>query len=168
MDKHERPYKCLEKSCHNRTFPDKGGLRRHQRSVHGKPLFVCPVTSCERHKKGFARKDNLNEHWKRVHPTQPMSGHFGSRINRSGQLDAEVVDSSCISSSGNSDADQNGTMDHPIRVPIMGLVEAHALEAKLEELNAERTRRLEALDLKSLDEDIMAVERTLALCGATA
>jgi hypothetical protein len=45
--------------------------------------------------------------------------------------------------------------------------EAQVLEIKLQELKAERAHRLKGLNLESLDEDIMAVERTLKLVKPT-
>lgn len=36
--------------------------------VHGAPLLVCPVLTCNRHNgKGFARQENLREHIRRRH-----------------------------------------------------------------------------------------------------
>lgn len=46
--------------------------------------------------------------------------------------------------------------------------DVQTLEAKLRELKAEKARRLKDLDLESLDEDIMAVERILKLVKSRA
>ncbi|KAF2104055.1 hypothetical protein NA57DRAFT_50903 [Rhizodiscina lignyota] len=74
MDKHERPYRCERPECSKlQGFTYSGGLLRHQREVHnmhggtGKRLF-CPEPNCKRHTgSGFTRKENLQEHMRRVH-----------------------------------------------------------------------------------------------------
>ena len=77
MDKHERPYKCSFRGCEKILgFTYQGGLSRHQREVHrvnggpSKELF-CPIFTCKRSANGggrcFTRKENLNEHLRRVH-----------------------------------------------------------------------------------------------------
>ena len=78
MDKHERPYKCLEPGCDKvQGFTYSGGLLRHQREVHKKnvstraPLY-CPHPTCNRSTgTGFTRKENLNEHLRRRHNVGP-------------------------------------------------------------------------------------------------
>ena len=74
MDKHDRPYICNDPGCEKtQGFTYSGGLLRHKREVHGKQeglrlSFMCPHTSCKRSSgKGFSRKENLNEHLRRVH-----------------------------------------------------------------------------------------------------
>lgn len=74
MDKHDRPYRCPQPSCAKlQGFTYSGGLLRHEREVHGKhggpkEQLRCTVTDCKRHTgKGFTRKENLNEHLRRVH-----------------------------------------------------------------------------------------------------
>lgn len=74
MDKHDRPYRCADPSCAKlQGFTYSGGLLRHEREVHGKhggprDRLRCPDTSCKRHTgKGFTRRENLNEHVRRVH-----------------------------------------------------------------------------------------------------
>lgn len=74
MDKHDRPYKCLEPGCDKvQGFTYSGGLLRHQREVHkknkstGKELY-CPYPDCNRSKsQSFTRKENLKEHIRRRH-----------------------------------------------------------------------------------------------------
>ncbi len=78
MDKHERPYKCLEPGCDKvQGFTYSGGLLRHQREVHKKnvstraPLY-CPHNTCNRSTgAGFTRRENLNEHLRRRHNFGP-------------------------------------------------------------------------------------------------
>ena len=80
MDKHERPYKCLEPGCDRiEGFTYSGGLLRHRREVHKKytpskkPLF-CPHTDCNRSSgPGFSRLENLKEHLRRRHVTEGQS-----------------------------------------------------------------------------------------------
>ncbi|KXT03974.1 hypothetical protein AC578_9323 [Pseudocercospora eumusae] len=74
MDKHDRPYRCPHPSCAKlQGFTYSGGLLRHEREVHGKhggpkAQLMCPHPTCKRHSgKGFTRKENLNEHLRRVH-----------------------------------------------------------------------------------------------------
>jgi len=166
MDRHERPFTCLEQSCNNRAFPDKGTLQRHQRSVHSKPKIQCPVKSCRRQTKGFARKDNLREHIKRAHPRELL------QINGDSQDHYHSTPASAIGSKTLCDFMKNfqgadDFMEATVKVARPESVEAKALEEKLEELKAERARRLKGLNLESLDEDIMAVERTLKLVKPT-
>lgn len=74
MDKHERPYKCEELGCEKLLgFTYSGGLLRHQREVHKmhggtkEPLY-CPFPNCKRNQgTGFTRKENRDEHIRRVH-----------------------------------------------------------------------------------------------------
>ncbi|KAF2665194.1 hypothetical protein BT63DRAFT_443459 [Microthyrium microscopicum] len=74
MDKHERPYKCAEPGCEKlQGFTYSGGLLRHQREVHKmhggtkEPLY-CPFPNCKRNQgQGFTRKENRDEHIRRVH-----------------------------------------------------------------------------------------------------
>jgi hypothetical protein len=74
MDKHDRPYRCDRSECSKlQGFTYSGGLLRHQREVHkmhggtGKKLF-CPEQTCKRSGgEGFTRKENLQEHLRRVH-----------------------------------------------------------------------------------------------------
>ncbi|KAK4896149.1 hypothetical protein LTR27_006006 [Elasticomyces elasticus] len=74
MDKHDRPYRCPHSQCGKlQGFTYSGGLLRHEREVHGKhggpkAALSCPYEECKRHTgKGFTRKENLNEHIRRVH-----------------------------------------------------------------------------------------------------
>ena len=73
-DKHTRPYVCREPGCEKiRGFTYSGGLLRHQREVHrhhGGPRAprFCPHPDCKRsYGQGFSRRENLNEHLRRVH-----------------------------------------------------------------------------------------------------
>ena len=73
-DKHTRPYVCTEPGCEKiRGFTYSGGLLRHQREVHrahGGPRAprFCPHRDCKRSSdQGFSRRENLNEHLRRVH-----------------------------------------------------------------------------------------------------
>ncbi|KAF2721937.1 hypothetical protein K431DRAFT_194534, partial [Polychaeton citri CBS 116435] len=74
MDKHDRPYRCPHPQCAKlQGFTYSGGLLRHEREVHDKhggpkAKLICPHVDCKRHTgKGFTRKENLNEHIRRVH-----------------------------------------------------------------------------------------------------
>ncbi|MCJ1398109.1 hypothetical protein MMC11_001306 [Xylographa trunciseda] len=74
MDTHTRPYVCREPGCEKILgFTYSGGLLRHEREVHkqhGGPKAprMCPHRDCKRSSgTGFSRKENLNEHLRRVH-----------------------------------------------------------------------------------------------------
>ena len=74
MDKHDRPYKCLEPGCDKiQGFTYSGGLLRHQREVHKKNVnakkpLMCPYADCNRSTgNGFTRQENLKEHLRRRH-----------------------------------------------------------------------------------------------------
>jgi hypothetical protein len=74
MDKHDRPYKCMEPGCDKiQGFTYSGGLLRHQREVHKKNVnakkpLMCPYPDCNRSTgNGFTRQENLKEHLRRRH-----------------------------------------------------------------------------------------------------
>lgn len=74
MDKHDRPYRCPDPTCSKlQGFTYSGGLLRHEREVHRKhggpkEQLHCPEATCKRHNgPGFTRKENFNEHMRRVH-----------------------------------------------------------------------------------------------------
>ncbi|KAF7513369.1 hypothetical protein GJ744_009790 [Endocarpon pusillum] len=74
MNKHDRPYKCLEPGCDKvQGFSYSGGLLRHQWEVHKKNNSIrrklyCPVSNCNRSShQPFARQENLKEHMRRWH-----------------------------------------------------------------------------------------------------
>ena len=74
MDKHTRPYVCTLPGCEKiQGFTYSGGLSRHQREVHRqhggpKASYMCPHKDCKRSTgNGFSRKENLQEHLRRVH-----------------------------------------------------------------------------------------------------
>ena len=74
MDKHDRPYKCMEPGCDKiQGFTYSGGLLRHQREVHKKNInakkpLMCPYADCNRSTgNGFTRQENLKEHLRRRH-----------------------------------------------------------------------------------------------------
>src|SRR6266496_6121482 len=73
MDKHDRPYKCLDPDCDKmQGFTYSGGLLRHQREVHKmhsrSQKLMCPYPDCNRSSgKGFTRQENLKEHLRRLH-----------------------------------------------------------------------------------------------------
>ena len=73
-------------------FTYSGGLLRHEREVHNKhggpkERLRCPNADCKRHDgNGFTRKENLNEHVRRVHEkrrAEPASSKPGSPHSQS-------------------------------------------------------------------------------------
>lgn len=98
MDKHERPYKCLLAGCEKlQGFTYSGGLLRHEREVHKmhggtKASLYCPFQHCKRSSgNGFTRKENLNEHVRRVHRNASGSSNPGSPLNRTEEDDRRAV-----------------------------------------------------------------------------
>jgi DNA repair ATPase RecN len=96
MDKHERPYKCDAPGCEKlQGFTYSGGLLRHQREVHKmhggtKEALFCPFGNCKRATgAGFTRKENRDEHIRRVHrrATEAVDGS-----NAAGKRDREAME----------------------------------------------------------------------------
>ena len=93
MDKHTRPYTCKEPECAKlQGFTYSGGLLRHEREVHGKQggpkeELHCPHSRCKRSTgKGFTRRENLNEHLRRVHTDdRPVVGESGEPALKKGK-----------------------------------------------------------------------------------
>jgi len=167
MDRHERPFVCPEQSCNKRAFPNRGTLQRHQHSVHSNPHICCPVRSCRRHTKGFARKDNLREHIRRAHPKEHLQINNSLQKHGNSAPDISVSNKTCQCFANDVLEGDSCSTDEAAEVARIGSLEAEVLETKLQELKAERARRLKGLDLESLDSDIMAVERTLKLVTHT-
>jgi len=135
-----RPHRCPIPGCKARPFSNQGDLKRHKRSVHGRPQLVCPEFSCPRHLRGFARKDNLNQHLSRchsqAHKVKAASCSLeGDRETSNEQEDAVTEQMDVVKS--DDDDDKNAM-----------------LKAKLLELEMKRTE---------IEGDIEAVKRTLAL-----
>ncbi|KAK5135834.1 hypothetical protein LTR08_004482 [Meristemomyces frigidus] len=94
MDKHDRPYRCNNPDCAKlQGFTYSGGLLRHEREVHGKhggpkAQLMCPHDDCKRHSgKGFTRKENLNEHIRRVHDNKPEPSQQQASQQQTSQFD---------------------------------------------------------------------------------
>jgi len=96
MDKHERPYKCDAAGCEKlQGFTYSGGLLRHQREVHKmhggtKEALFCPFNNCKRATgAGFTRKENRDEHIRRVHrrATEAVDGSIAT-----GKRDRETME----------------------------------------------------------------------------
>ena len=97
MDKHTRPYVCEEPECENiRGFTYSGGLLRHQREVHrqhGGPRAarMCPHKDCKRSTGvGFSRKENLQEHLRRVHRDVDSEAKKKRSFEKNSSSDAEI------------------------------------------------------------------------------
>ena len=114
MDKHDRPYRCPHPDCAKlQGFTYSGGLLRHEREVHGKhggpkSQLMCTYPDCKRRDKGFTRKENLNEHIRRVHSKESQSqgasmkreGTDGNALAGALPEDAETPASRAYSESG--------------------------------------------------------------------
>jgi hypothetical protein len=114
MDKHDRPYRCPQPQCAKlQGFTHSGGLLRHGREVHGKhggpkEQLRCTVPKCKRHTgKGFTRKENLNEHLRRVHGVTSTTDTAHLRqIAADAQPGAEMMDTPASHFSDTGDVDE--------------------------------------------------------------
>ncbi|KAL9088603.1 MAG: hypothetical protein Q9165_006123 [Trypethelium subeluteriae] len=107
MDKHDRPYKCSYPQCSKlQGFTYSGGLLRHEREVHKKhggprESLMCPFKDCKRSTgAGFTRKENLNEHLRRVHrraeDEHPSRSDDPSALDRDDSAEAHGEDESAL------------------------------------------------------------------------
>jgi hypothetical protein len=145
MDKHTRPYTCKNLDCTGISFGDRAGLYRHEREKHRAAKYFCQNPICPRHGKGFARKNHLDLHMVARHPSGPPNAEVLPTPESIGHL--EIVDENRIKK-------QNGDM----------IGEMRGLKAKLEELETRR-QQLASCQLK-IEEDILAVQRTMQLCNS--
>jgi hypothetical protein len=65
-------FQCQQAGCPHPQFKDNAGLQRHTREVHHstetRKIFTCPIKTCKRNLKGFARKYTLRDHLRHFHP----------------------------------------------------------------------------------------------------
>ncbi|KAE9365902.1 hypothetical protein N431DRAFT_487789 [Stipitochalara longipes BDJ] len=148
MNKHARPFTCKNPTCNGTNFGDRAGLQRHEREKHQAARYFCQISACPRHSKGFARKTHLDMHMLARHklgasnspaPQNPESPEFDREVEtmEGGQIEKENCD-----------------------MVWSGL---DGLSAKLKELEAKR--KLLATSQLKVEEDILAVQRTLQLWG---
>ncbi|KAH0566017.1 hypothetical protein GP486_000589 [Trichoglossum hirsutum] len=154
MDKHKRPHKCNYPNCITPSFGDKSGLLRHQREVHssrkrGHDLrrYFCPELTCERHKRGFKRRWNLQEHQRRMHKEirEKATSLLSSPVSL-GLADMSIPTTpNSVAETRNEDGgDEEG--------------EYAGLQAKLRVMKAERAR---------LDSDIRVLQKALDIVEAS-
>src|SRR5436305_4342818 len=98
MDKHDRPYSCEEPGCEKlQGFTYSGGLLRHEREVHKKhggpkEALMCPHSNCKRSSgSGFTRRENLQEHLRRVHKEGDDKRHESVEVDEQSELQSESV-----------------------------------------------------------------------------
>ena len=147
MDKHTRPYICLDPACSDVNFGDKAGLRRHEQERHSSTKFLCPIVACRRHVKGFARKRNLDLHISTCHRASPEQGVSIGNGNEDGIFE----------DIHNKDALKLGDV-----VPKTGgglSTDSTSLQTKLHELEKEKKEL--ALCQARVDGDILALKRAL-------
>ena len=144
MDKHTRPYMCTNPSCNGINLSNKAGLPWHERERHGAARYFCPTLSCIRHRRGFARKRNLD-------------AHFASRHNSTSSTVLAV--SKFPESENLSEGMEEETAE------VESVSERRGLNAKLRELEM-RKEELTASQMK-VDEDIPALKRTMELVATT-
>ncbi|KAK4506967.1 hypothetical protein PRZ48_000700 [Zasmidium cellare] len=166
MDKHDRPYRCPHPSCAKlQGFTYSGGLLRHEREVHGKhggpkAQLMCPFADCKRHAgKGFTRKENLNEHLRRVHPTREQDSQNPS-------LRRDATDITLGLDEGETPASrlsETGDQDDLVTSPMLGKRKRESLfgleNDSLDELEnmREEVKRLRA-EAEQKDERIRQME----------
>ncbi|KAK0106992.1 hypothetical protein ONS95_003707 [Cadophora gregata] len=152
MDRHSRPYACRNSACTNVDFGDKAGLRRHENEKHGVAKFLCPVSSCRRHVKAFARKRNLDWHLKTCH--------------QQGDSKESSVENGLSPSSNSTNGDivvkgqEIGIVTTP-ETARRSSMESEDLQVKLLELEKEK-RELE-MGQARVEEDILALKRALQI-----
>jgi len=158
MDKHERPYKCIILSCKVKDFTNPGDLKRHQRAVHGSGKFFCPVPLCKRHTRGFGRKDNMEEHVKRLHSLESsMTSQSPERRILGDQMGYGVPLESNSPISEHGDSEMDGLTSSP---PSQGSTKLD-LAAKLQEFRNAKLAAIAEVSAK-FDKDIEALERVLS------
>jgi hypothetical protein len=159
MDKHERPYTCNEPECAQlQGFTYSGGLLRHEREVHRKhggpkEALLCPVPNCKRNLgAGFTRRENLNEHLRRVHQrgsgASELSGVSGERVSE------EPLESPREKKKGSGGKRKRGREEEELEESSSGsssLAEKDAKDLKrevkrLRKQNEEKESRLERLE----------------------
>jgi hypothetical protein len=153
MDKHTRPYKCTVSGCSVKDFSNLGDLRRHRREVHSSPSFICPVVTCNRHRRGFGRRDNLTQHLKRTHAVDPTGAALAPNTIGDGKEGIATTPSEDCSMAGEN---ENSAADE---VDMMGSKQADkmSLIAKLRELQV-----LKEKSMTKFDDDIAALKRVIS------
>ncbi|KAF1815709.1 hypothetical protein P152DRAFT_446746 [Eremomyces bilateralis CBS 781.70] len=168
MDKHERPYKCRETGCEKlQGFTYSGGLLRHQREVHKlhggtKITIYCPEPACKRHHgPPFTRKENLQEHLRRVHRRE--SGSMGGSpglIDEDGNPDTSHMVDELQASAAATDPNIEPNLGKRRRTDDGKMNGYHAVQSdqqsEIERLmvdNAEKDSRLRKLELENSEKD---------------
>ena len=158
MDKHDRPYRCQDPACGKlQGFTYSGGLLRHEREVHGKhggpkAQLMCPYLDCKRHSgKGFTRKENLNEHVRRVHQNK------GEPSQATQQSDVLKHDPAFDALAGATRA-----MDESAETPASRVSEAIMVEEELASPAAKRRRHMPPnASERSASEDVEDLRRQI-------
>ncbi|CZR60415.1 uncharacterized protein PAC_10311 [Phialocephala subalpina] len=131
LDKHTKPYGCLELICNGLGFGTKADLQRHEREKHGKVKFLCPLAACKRNSLGFSRKRNLDLH---VQNRRKLGDGRERRDNNSGQ-DISNINNKVSNSSTTDFSFTNPAEVQDENASNIGTTE---LKTKLQEREAER------------------------------
>ncbi|MCJ1287622.1 hypothetical protein MMC26_006974 [Xylographa opegraphella] len=98
----------------------KDDLERHVRELHQKgkkgepvPSFFCPVPGCKRSSRGFARKANMEEHVRKMHPGVRESSSALDQF----PVDGESFESAMSNSVANPSQQDLGTFDYSFLSP---------------------------------------------------
>jgi hypothetical protein len=114
MKKRVRQYQCLETQCPQlQVFTRSKDLPRHGYEAHGKhdgpkETLKCTVVGCNRQSgKGFKRKENLEEHLRRVHGITATSR---SQLHAIARVATELAEAPSSHLTGIGDADKSSTV----------------------------------------------------------
>lgn len=150
MDKHTRPYVCLNPGCIDVNFGNKAGLHCHERERHGSTKLPCPISVCRRHVKGFSRKRNLDLHIKTCHGFS--TEQVVSQETRIEDVFSEsLAEEYGLGMRGDIESITGGTSN----------IDSISLQAKLQELEKEK-KELELCQAR-VDGDILALKRALQI-----
>ncbi|BDD59788.1 hypothetical protein MPDQ_003820 [Monascus purpureus] len=151
MDKHDRPYKCLEPGCAKiQGFTYSGGLLRHQREVHKKNIkkpLMCPYADCNRSTgTGFTRQENLKEHLRRRHMHTENGASSELTIIPHAELDGIRASSLAASTGSKRKRDSVGDASGVIHAEDENGVDLRNELKRLRHEVEEKDRRLEELE----------------------
>ena len=161
--KHTRPYTCSEPKCKIKGFGSNADLRRHLREIHHKDekgslikLHLCPEVTCSRHRRGFARQWNMQEHYKRIHhgSLDMLAAPLGTPASSSSEPDespsSPTPDDRSIASAPASTSSRSLALLSEARILNGGLCEG--LRAALLAMKAKR---------QSMDDQISRFEKAI-------
>ncbi|KAJ4331902.1 hypothetical protein N0V87_008795 [Didymella glomerata] len=172
MDKHDRPYKCLAKTCAKlQGFTYSGGLLRHEREIHkmhggSKKTLFCPFADCKRSSgAGFTRKENLAEHIRRVHRrVSPSAGIYGLVIRRDSAERPPTIESRqtsespCVRDAGQHESEEPSPKRQRLSDSVFSGHADNDLRAEIKRLRHELNEK--DAHFRQLEETVMALQQS--------